>query len=112
MEDVKHQQNHHDSSTVEAKDKLIALCTQNLGGFYQANDTIESCAQPTTEQVVKIHITDANLVERTHMRMRYKEMQRQMNLESILDQVRKRMSGAAPQQCIDNDLFGGGFAGV
>ncbi|HAU68690.1 MAG TPA: hypothetical protein DCW52_09890 [Gammaproteobacteria bacterium] len=103
MEDVKHQQKHHDNSTIEAKAKLIALCTQNLGGFYQANDTIESCAHPTTDHIVKIHITDANLVERTHMRMRYKEMQRQMNLESILDQVRKRMSGSAPQQGVDND---------
>lgn len=103
MEDVKHQQKHHDTTSVEAKAKLIALCTQNLGGFYQANDTIESCAQPTNEHVVKINITNANLVERTHMRMRYKEMQRQMNLESILEQVRKRMSGTAPQQGIDND---------
>ena len=103
MEDVKHQQKQHDTTTVDAKAKLIALCTQNLGGFYQANDTIESCAPPNTEHDAKIQITDANLVERTHMRMRYKEMQRQMNLESILEQVRKRMSGTAPQQAVDND---------
>ncbi|MDG2035895.1 MAG: DUF2806 domain-containing protein, partial [Pseudomonadales bacterium] len=101
MEDVKHQQKNHD--TVEAKSKLIALCTQNLGGFYQANDTIESCAYPNTEHGSKIDITDANLIERTHMRMRYKETQRQMNLEAILEQVRKGIHGAAPQQAIDND---------
>ena len=101
MEDVKHQQKNHD--TVEAKSKLIALCTQNLGGLYQANDTIQSCAYPSTEHGSKIEMTEANLIERTHRRMRYKETQRQINLEAILEQVCKGIHGTAPQQAIDND---------
>lgn len=95
-----HGKDHH---LVEAKSKLIALCTQNLGGLYKANDIVESCIYPSSEQASRINLSNANLVERTHMRMRYKEIQRQMNIEAILALVYKAVSGHIAQQNVDND---------
>lgn len=73
--------------------KLVATCTQVMGGYYRDNGTIVrnvASGKTRTEDdaiFVETDVEFASVNERTHTRLRHQETQRQKNIETVLSLV-------------------------
>jgi len=73
--------------------KLIYLCTEALGGLYHGDGRVlqpgggDRASATNNRQCV-------SLMERTHIRLRFRETARQQNLESVLARVAKLSDGS------------------
>lgn len=89
--------------------KLVAVCTQVMGGYYRANGTIVrnvASGKTRTEDdavFVETDVEFASINERTHARVRHQETQRQENIEAILSMVSGLIGKKAPMDAVDAD---------
>ncbi len=83
---------------VEARSKFSELCTQNIGALYLPNGLVE--INNRTKKSAKYGVS---LRDRTHLRLRHREIQRQMNLERILSMVLDRCTEQVSIKSIDQD---------
>ena len=91
--------------------KLVALCTQVMGGYYRSNGTIvRNIASGKTSHdddgeaiFVETDVQFASITERTHARVRHLETQRQTNIETILSIASSLMGEKVPMQGVDPD---------
>jgi hypothetical protein len=90
--------------------KLVALCTQTMGGYYRSNGTIvrNIAAGKVTEDedeaiFVETDVKFASVTERTHARVRHQETQRQENIESILSTVSSLIGEKVSVKAVDQD---------
>ncbi len=80
----KNQSSHQQSKSVDSWAKLVSACTRSIGGFYQEDGSIlRSTCLGIAPQVDK-NSQLANLLDRTHHRVRFNETRRQLNIETIL----------------------------
>lgn len=96
----------HKSST-SAWEKFIAICSQTVGGFYRPDGTILKTADSSEKTHRESDHTQgmeyANLVQRTHQRVRHQEMVRQINLENILSRAYNLMGPDCSIRDVDKD---------
>jgi len=89
--------------------KLVALCTQTMGGYYRSNGTIvrnvaSGKSRSNDEAIfVETDVEFASVNERTHSRVRFQETQWQENLETILSLVSGLLGKNAPTDAVDPD---------
>ena len=89
--------------------KLVALCTNVMGGYYRSNGTIvRNIASGNSSAdddaiFVETDVQFANISERTHARVRHLETQRQENIEAILSIVSGLMGEKVSTNAIDPD---------
>lgn len=89
--------------------KLVATCTQVMGGYYRANGTIVrnvASGKTRTEDdavFVETDVEFASINERTHIRVRHQETQRQENIETILSMVSGLIGKKSPMDQVDPD---------
>ena len=86
----------HSASTWE---KFVTACTQSLGGFYRPDGTIFK--DPTLSQGRDLDFAD--LVQRTHQRLRHQETQRQMNIEAITNRAYEQIVETSSRRELDED---------
>ncbi len=90
--------NEYNLSEVEARSKFSELCTQNIGALFLPNGLVE-----INNKLEKSSKYGVSLTDRTHLRLRHREIQRQINLERILSMVADRCTGRASIKLIDQD---------
>jgi len=89
--------------------KLVALCTQVMGGYYRSNGTIvrniaSGNSSSDGESIfVETDVEFASVSERTHARVRHQETQRQENIEAILSLVSSLMGEKVNINSVDPD---------
>ncbi len=91
--------------------KLVALCTEVMGGYYRSNGTIvrnvasgKSNPGEDGEAIfVETDVQFASISERTHARVRHLETQRQTNIETILSIASGLMGDKVTMQGVDTD---------
>ena len=90
--------------------KLVAICTQVMGGYYRSNGTIvrniasgKSACEDDDAIFVETDVQFASISERTHSRVRHQETQRQENIEAILSTASSLMGGKINTKQIDPD---------
>ena len=89
--------------------KLVALCTQVMGGYYRGNGTIvrnvASGKTRTSDEAIFVEtdVEFASINERTHARVRHQETLWQENLETILSLVSGLIGKTSPLDPIDPD---------
>ncbi len=91
--------------------KLVALCTQVMGGYYRSNGTVvrNVAAGNTAEDAdddaifVETDVQFASISERTHSRVRHLETARQTNIEAILSIVSSIIGDKVSVKAVDPD---------
>lgn len=89
--------------------KLVALCTRVMGGYYRSNGTIvrnvaAGNSDPDGDSIfVETDVEFASIAERTHVRVRHQETQRQKNIEAILSAVSSHLGDKISIQNVDPD---------
>lgn len=81
-------------------EKFITACSRTLGGFYRPDGTI--FRDPETASSGR-DMDFADLVQRTHQRVRHQETVRQKNLEQITNRAYKLIDPGDPEKLIDPD---------
>lgn len=87
-------------SATSVWEKFVSACTQSLGGFYRSNGAIFRDTDLADEGR---DLDFANLVQRTHLRLRHQEMLRQMNIEAITNKAYERVDNARTRREVDQD---------
>ncbi len=94
----------HNNQQLDAWTKLVSVCTNLLGGFYNINGSIyRSTSFGITPQIDEQQSQIASLAERTHQRVRHVETKRQVNIEEILSIAGEISSGNALSANVDDD---------
>lgn len=88
-----------DHCSVSAWEKFVTACTHSLGGFYRPDGTI--FRDPKVSRGDDLDFAD--LVQRTHQRLRHQEMLRQMNIEAITNRAYKQVEEANSARDIEDD---------
>ena len=90
--------------------KLVALCTKSMGGYYRSNGTIvrniaggKSSSEDGDAIFVETDVEFASINERTHARVRYQEVQKQENIETILSIVSGLLGDKVNMKAVDPD---------
>lgn len=88
--------------------KLVALCTNVMGGYYRSNGTVvrniaSGKAVDDDAIFVETDVQFADLADRTHARVRHLETQRQQNIETILSIVSSLMGEKVVSTSVDPD---------
>lgn len=89
--------------------KLVAVCTNVLGGYYRSNGTVVRNIANGKHSLedeaifVETDVQFANISERTHARVRHQETQRQHNIEAILSTVSGLIGDKVCTTAIDPD---------
>src|SRR5690606_15263630 len=89
--------------------KLVALCTNVLGGYYRANGTIvRNIASGNVNSdddhiFVETDVQFASIQERTHARFRHLETRRQENIEAVLSTVSSLIGDKVTMEQVDPD---------
>lgn len=81
-------------------ERFVSACTHSLGGFYRPDGTIFKDPE-LSEQGRDLDFAD--LVQRTHQRLRHQEMLRQMNIEAITQRAYERLEDSECRRELDQD---------
>ena len=96
-------------SKMRTRSKLVATCTNVMGGYYRANGTIVrnvASGKTHTEDdaiFVETDVEFASINERTHARLRHQETLRQQNIEAILSTVSSLITEKSVIDQVDAD---------
>lgn len=107
------QQTHHKHQYSKNKpigtwSKLVAVCTQVMGGYFRSNGTVvrniaDGKSSDDEAIFVETDVQFADLAARTHARVRHQETQRQENIEAILSTASSLMGAKVVATAIDPD---------
>lgn len=99
-----------DKKKIGTWSKLVALCTQSMGGYYRSNGTVvrniaagKTSSEEDESIFVETNVEFASITERTHARIRHQETQRQENIETILSIVSSLIGEKVPIKLVDPD---------
>ena len=86
--------------SLSAWEQFIAACTRRLGAFYRPDGTLFRDPEISSEGS---DLDFADLTQRTHLRLRHQETQRQLNLEAITHQAYQQIQNSQSDRDIDED---------
>lgn len=81
-------------------ERFVSACSHSLGGFYRPDGTIFK--DPDLVEDGR-DLDFADLVQRTHLRLRHQETLRQMNLEAITNRAYELLEDSEPRRELDPD---------
>lgn len=81
-------------------ERFVSACSHSLGGFYRPDGTIFKDPELVEDGR---DLDFADLVQRTHLRLRHQEMLRQMNLEAITNRAYELLEDTEPRRELDAD---------
>lgn len=81
-------------------ERFVSACSHSLGGFYRPDGTIFK--DPKLVEDGR-DLEFADLVQRTHLRLRHQEMLRQMNIEAITHRAYELLEDTEPRRELDTD---------
>lgn len=98
---VSHNNNKQQSSAgpVSNWEKFVTACSHSLGGFYRPDGTIFQDPQLSGDRDLDF----ADLVQRTHLRLKHQEMLRQMNIEAITNRAYQLIDNSQNGRELDQD---------
>lgn len=88
------------SSTANVWESFVTACSKTLGGFYRTDGAIFRDPKHSSHER---DLDFADLVQRTHLRLRHQETMRQMNIEAITQKAYEFIEDSLPKREIDED---------